>query len=195
MGAMVAKRAGARKVVITDINPVRLALARTCGIDHVVDASRENLADVMKGIGMKEGFDVGLEMSGAPPAFRSMIDTMNNGGKIAILGIAPEGFGIDWNKVIFKMLTLKGIYGREMFETWYKMLAMLQSGLDIRGVITHRMPAADFVNGFETMLAGESGKILVGVLTAVALNVLVISGFLMWRRRKPDDALGAPPVA
>ena len=160
MGAMVAKRSGARKVVITDINPVRLDLARKVGIDHVVDASKEDLAEVMGKIGMTEGFDVGLEMSGAPPAFRSMIDTMNNGGKIAILGIAPVGFGIDWNKVIFKMLTLKGIYGREMFETWYKMVALIQSGLDIAPVITHRYPVADFKEGFAQMISGQSGKVI-----------------------------------
>jgi len=160
MGAMVAKRSGARKVVITDINPVRLDLARKVGIDHVVDASREDLKDVMTAIGMTEGFDVGLEMSGAPPAFRSMIDTMNNGGKIAILGIAPDGFGIDWNKVIFKMLTLKGIYGREMFETWYKMIAFVQGGLDLAPIITHRIKIDDFRDGFEAMRSGNSGKVV-----------------------------------
>jgi threonine 3-dehydrogenase len=160
MGAMVAKRSGARKVVITDINPVRLDLARKVGIDHVVDASKEDLKDVMTAIGMTEGFDVGLEMSGAPPAFRSMIDTMNNGGKIAILGIAPDGFGIDWNKVIFKMLTLKGIYGREMFETWYKMIAFVQGGLDLAPIITHRIGIDDFRDGFEAMRSGNSGKVV-----------------------------------
>ncbi len=160
MGAMVAKRSGARKVVITDINPIRLELARRCGIDHVVDASKQDLKDVMNSIGMKEGFDVGLEMSGAPPAFRSMIETMNNGGKIAILGIAPDGFGIDWNKVIFKMLTLKGIYGREMFETWYKMIAFVQGGLDVSQIITHRIKIEDFRDGFEAMRSGNSGKVV-----------------------------------
>ena len=160
MGAMVARRSGARKVVITDINPKRLELARKCGIDHVVDASKEDLKDVMNAIGMKEGFDVGLEMSGAPPAFRSMIDTMNNGGKIAILGIAPDGFGIDWNKVIFKMLTLKGIYGREMFETWYKMIAFVQGGLDVSQIITHRIRIDEFREGFEAMRSGNSGKVV-----------------------------------
>ena len=129
---------GARKVVITDINPTRLELARRMGVDYVVDATREDLADVMRAIGMREGFDIGLEMSGAAPAFRDMIDKMNNGGKIAILGIAPAAFEIDWNKVIFKMLILKGIYGREMFETWYKMIALVQSGLDLSPLITHR---------------------------------------------------------
>ncbi len=160
MGAMVAKRSGARKVVITDINPVRLELARKVGIDHVVDASSEDLNAVMAKIGMTEGFDVGLEMSGAPPAFRSMIDAMNNGGKIAILGIAPDGFGIDWNKVIFKMLTLKGIYGREMFETWYKMIAFVQGGLDLSPIITHRIGIDQFRDGFEAMRSGNSGKVV-----------------------------------
>ncbi len=160
MGAMVAKRAGARKVVITDINPVRLNLAKKVGIDYVVDASRENLDDVMKSIGMTEGFDVGLEMSGAAPAFRDMIDKMNNGGKIAILGIAPAGFEIDWNKVIFKMLNLKGIYGREMFETWYKMIAFVQGGLDLSPVITHRIKIDEFRDGFEAMRSGNSGKVV-----------------------------------
>jgi len=160
MGALVAKRSGARKVVITDINPARLALASKLGIDHVVDASKQNLADVMKDIGMTEGFDVGLEMSGAAPAFRDMIDKMNNGGKIAILGIAPTGFEIDWNKVIFKMLNLKGIYGREMFETWYKMIAFVQGGLDLSPIITHRLPIDDFQTGFDAMRSGSSGKVV-----------------------------------
>ena len=160
MGALVAKRSGARKVVITDINPARLALARQLGIDYVVDASSENLADVMKAIGMTEGFDVGLEMSGAAPAFRDMIDKMNNGGKIAILGIAPTGFEIDWNKVIFKMLNLKGIYGREMFETWYKMIAFVQGGLDLSPIITHRLSIDDFQEGFDAMRSGSSGKVV-----------------------------------
>ena len=160
MGAMVAKRSGARKVVITDINPVRLALAEKLGIDHVVDASKDNLSDVMKRIGMTEGFDVGLEMSGAAPAFRDMIDKMNNGGKIAILGIAPTGFEIDWNKVIFKMLNLKGIYGREMFETWYKMIAFVQGGLDLSPLITHRIGIDSFRDGFEAMRSGNSGKVV-----------------------------------
>lgn len=160
MGAMVARHAGARKVVITDINPVRLELARKVGIDHVVDASKEDLRAVMREVGMTEGFDVGLEMSGAPPAFRSMIDAMNNGGKIAILGIAPDGFGIDWNKVIFKMLTLKGIYGREMFETWYKMIAFVQGGLDLSPIITHRIGIDDFAEGFAAMRSGNSGKVV-----------------------------------
>ncbi len=160
MGALVAKRSGARKVVITDINPARLELARKLGIDYVVDASSQNLTDVMREIGMTEGFDVGLEMSGAAPAFRDMIDKMNNGGKIAILGIAPTGFEIDWNKVIFKMLNLKGIYGREMFETWYKMIAFVQGGLDLSQIITHRLSIDDFQAGFDAMRSGSSGKVV-----------------------------------
>lgn len=160
MGALVAQHVGARKVVITDINATRLELARAMGVKNVVDASSEDLADVMRDIGMTEGFDVGLEMSGAAPAFRDMIDKMNNGGKIAILGIAPTGFEIDWNKVIFKMLNLKGIYGREMFETWYKMIAIVECGLDLSGLITHRLPIDDFQSGFDAMRSGNSGKVV-----------------------------------
>ncbi len=160
MGALVAQAVGARKVVITDINPVRLDLARRLGIRHVVDASKEKLSDVMMEEGMREGFDVGLEMSGSAVAFRDMIDAMNNGGKIAILGIAPTGFEIDWNKVIFKMLTLKGIYGREMFETWYKMIALVQGPLDVSGLITHRLGVDDYIEGFEAMKSGNSGKVV-----------------------------------
>jgi len=160
MGALVAQRAGARKVVITDINPLRLNLAKLAGVEHVVDARSEKLADVMKNIGMVEGFDVGLEMSGAAPAFRDMIAAMNNGGKVAILGIPPGDFAIDWNKVIFKMLTLKGIYGREMYETWYKMIAFIQGGLDISPIITHRLMIDDFQAGFDAMRSGDSGKVV-----------------------------------
>lgn len=160
MGALVAQCVGARKVVITDINPSRLELARKMKIHHVVDASKERLADVMAQEDMKEGFDVGLEMSGSAAAFRDMIAAMNNGGRIAILGIAPAGFEIDWNSVIFKMLTLKGIYGREMFETWYKMIALVQGPLDISGLITHRISAKDFLEGFEAMRSGSSGKVV-----------------------------------
>ncbi|MVA99543.1 L-threonine 3-dehydrogenase [Nitratireductor sp. CAU 1489] len=160
MGALVAQAVGARKVVITDINPVRLALARKLGVHHVVDASAEKLADVMDEEHMKEGFDVGLEMSGSAIAFRDMIEVMNNGGKIAILGIAPTAFEIDWNKVIFKMLTLKGIYGREMFETWYKMIALVQGPLDVSGLITHRIGIDDYRDGFEAMRDGSAGKVV-----------------------------------
>lgn len=160
MGALVAQRVGARKVVITDINPSRLELARSMGVEHVVDASKEGLHEVMDRIGMREGFDVGLEMSGAASAFRDMIEVMNNGGRIAILGIAPAGFEVDWNKVIFKMLHLKGIYGREMFETWYKMIALVQSGLDLHGLITHRLPIDDYQQGFDAMRSGRAGKVV-----------------------------------
>ncbi|MCF6186531.1 MAG: L-threonine 3-dehydrogenase [Desulfobulbaceae bacterium] len=160
MAAMVARRCGARKVVITDINPHRLQLARKMGIEHTVNATEEKLSDVMKNIGMTEGFDVGLEMSGAATAFRDMIDKMNNGGKIAILGIAPTSFEIDWNKVIFKMLNIKGIYGREMFETWYKMIAFVEGGLDLSPLITHRVPIDDFEAGFEAMHSGSTGKVV-----------------------------------
>ena len=160
MGALVAARAGARKVVITDINAYRLDLARKLGVRYVVDASKEDLESVMKRIGMKEGFDVGLEMSGAPAALRDMIHTMNNGGKVALLGIAPKGFEIDWHEVIFKMLNIKGIYGREMFETWYKMIALVQGGLDLAPLITHRLKIDDFEEGFSAMRAGDAGKVV-----------------------------------
>ncbi|WP_336055957.1 L-threonine 3-dehydrogenase [Nitratireductor sp. CH_MIT9313-5] len=160
MGALVAQSVGARKVVITDINPGRLELAKKVGVQHTVNAAEEKLPDVMSRIGMTEGFDVGLEMSGAAPAFRDMIDAMNNGGKIAILGIAPTGFEIDWNKVIFKMLTLKGIYGREMFETWYKMIALVQGPLDVSGIITHRIGIDDYKGGFEAMRSGTASKVV-----------------------------------
>lgn len=160
MSALVAQRAGARKVVITDINPARLALAEKLGVEYVVDVKVRNLADVMPEIGMNEGFDIGLEMSGAAPAFREMIELMNNGGKIAILGIAPAAFEIDWNKVIFKMLHLKGIYGREMFETWYKMIAFVQSGLDLKPLITHRITVDNFETGFQAMCSGDAGKVV-----------------------------------
>ncbi|MBT8426307.1 MAG: zinc-binding dehydrogenase, partial [Silicimonas sp.] len=160
MGALVAQKAGARKVVITDISPYRRELARNMGVQHVVDAATEDLADVMAKIGMTEGFDVGLEMSGAAPALRDMIDKMNNGGKIALLGIAPTEFSVDWNKVIFKMLHVKGIYGREMYETWYKMIALVQSGLDLNGLITHRIAIDEFAEGFDAMMSGNAGKVV-----------------------------------
>ncbi len=160
MGALVAQKVGARKTVITDINPYRLDLARRMGVQHVVDVSRENLRDVMAEIGMTEGFDVGLEMSGASAAMQQMIARMNNGGKVALLGIAPTEFPVDWNTVIFKMLHIKGIYGREMYETWYKMIALVQSGLDVTGLITHRISIDDFEEGFAAMISGNSGKVV-----------------------------------
>jgi len=160
MGALVAQRAGARKVVITDINEGRLELARSMGLKHAVNTMEKTLVEVMDEIGMKEGFDVGLEMSGAPRAMRDMIDTMNNGGKMALLGIAPKGFEIDWNKVIFKMLVIKGIYGREMFETWYKMIALVQGGLDLEPIITHRINIDEFEQGFAAMRDGTACKVV-----------------------------------
>jgi len=160
MGALVAQKVGARKVVITDIAPYRLDLARRMGVQHVVDVSREHLRDVMDEIGMTEGFDVGLEMSGAADALRQMIARMNNGGKIALLGISPTEFAVDWNSVIFKMLQVKGIYGREIFETWYKMIALVQSGLDLTDLITHRISIDAFEDGFAAMISGEAGKVV-----------------------------------
>jgi len=160
MGALVAQKVGARKVVITDVSPYRIELARKLGLKNVIDATSENLDDVMARLGMTEGFDVGLEMSGAAPAIRDMIDKMNNGGKIALLGIAPTEFAVDWNSIIFKMLNVKGIYGREMYETWYKMIALVQSGLDLTGLITHRIGIDDFETGFAVMLSGEAGKVV-----------------------------------
>ena len=160
MGALVAQKVGARKVVITDIAPYRLDLARRMGVEHVVDVSAVTLREVMSDIGMTEGFDVGLEMSGAPDAMRQMIARMNNGGKLALLGIAPTDFAVDWNQVIFKMLQIKGIYGREMFETWYKMIALIQTGLDLSGLITHRIGIDEFAEGFAAMRSGMAGKVV-----------------------------------
>ena len=160
MALAVVKHAGARFAVITDVNPCRLDLARRLGADRAVDVRTEKLADVQKELGMKEGFDVGLEMSGNGNAFRDMIANMSHGGRIAMLGIPSEPITIDWNTVIFSMLTIKGIYGREMYETWYKMSVMLQSGLDISPVITHRVHYTEFEKGFEVMRGGNSGKVI-----------------------------------
>ncbi len=160
MAAAVVRHAGARFVVITDVNEYRLDLARKMGVTLAVNVQKTNLREVQKQLGMSEGFDVGLEMSGSPPAFRDMIDQMCHGGKIAMLGIPSEAMTIDWNKVVFNMLTIKGIYGREMYETWYKMTVMLQSGLDIRPVITHRFHYSEFEKGFEVMRSGQSGKVI-----------------------------------
>lgn len=160
MAAAVAKHVGARHVVITDINPYRLALAEQMGATIAVNVAQTNLSDVMDELGMSEGFDIGLEMSGVPQAFTSMLDTMNHGGKIAMLGIPPDSVAIDWNQVIFKGLTIKGIYGREMFETWYKMASLIQSGLDLSPIITHQMPVEEYLSGFETMQSGQSGKVI-----------------------------------
>ena len=160
MAAAVVRHAGARHVVITDVNPYRLALARKMGVTLAVDARSTSLSDVQTQLGMREGFDVGLEMSGNPAAFRDMLANMCHGGKIAMLGIPSETMAIDWDKVIFNMLTIRGIYGREMYETWYKMTVMLQSGLDISPIITHRFPYQDFQQGFDAMLSGDSGKVV-----------------------------------
>ena len=160
MAAAVVRHAGARHVVITDVNPYRLALARKMGVTLAVDARSSSLANVQTQLGMREGFDVGLEMSGNPAAFRDMLANMCHGGKIAMLGIPSETMAIDWDKVIFNMLTIRGIYGREMYETWYKMTVMLQSGLDISPIITHRFPYQDFQQGFDAMLSGDSGKVV-----------------------------------
>jgi threonine 3-dehydrogenase len=160
MAAAVARHAGARYTVITDVNPYRLELARKLGVTLAVDVRETSLRDVQKQLGMTEGFDVGLEMSGNPAAFRDMIANMSHGAKIAMLGIPSEEMSIDWHTVIFNMLTIKGIYGREMYETWYKMTVMLQSGLDITPVITHRFPYTEFERGFEAMLSGHSGKVV-----------------------------------
>lgn len=160
MAAAIAQQAGARKVVVTDVNPDRLALARRMGATCTVDVSKQQLFDVQREIGMKEGFDVGLEMSGNPRALNDMIDNMAHGGRIALLGIMPERAAVDWNKVVFNMLTLRGVYGREIYATWYKMQSLIQRGLDITPVITHRMAFTDFQRGFELMCSGKSGKIV-----------------------------------
>ena len=160
MAAAIAKHAGARYVVITDINDDRLELAKKVHVTRAVNIARESLTDVMKELKMKEGFDVGLEMSGSPAAFNGMIDVMCHGGKIALLGILPSKTALDWNKVIFNGLTIKGIYGREMFETWYKMSSMIESGLDISPIITHHFHYTDFEKGFEAMRSGKSGKVI-----------------------------------
>ena len=160
MAAAVCKYAGAKNVVITDINPERLALARQLGATRTVDVRTEKLADVQRELGMSEGFDVGLEMSGNPSGFRDLLANMCHGGKVAMLGIPGEEMAIDWSQVIFNMLTLKGIYGREMYETWYKMSSMIESGLDISPVITHRLGYEDFQQGFDAMNAGEASKVI-----------------------------------
>ncbi len=160
MAVAICRYAGARHVVITDINDYRLELARKMGATTALNVTRETLDDTMRDLGMEEGFDVGMEMSGNPQAFRDMLRTMHHGGKIAILGIPPEEMSIDWTNVIFKGLVLKGIYGREMFETWYKMSSMLQSGLNIEPIITHRFDVDDFQAGFDLMESGQSGKVI-----------------------------------
>ncbi|HOT10948.1 MAG TPA: L-threonine 3-dehydrogenase [Polyangiaceae bacterium] len=160
MAAAICKHVGARFVVVTDVNPYRLELASKLGASRVVNVRQQKLEDVMNELGMTEGFDVGLEMSGTPSAFQQMLATMNHGGRIGLLGIPPKETLIDWNHVIFKGLIIKGIYGREMFETWYKMSAMLQSGLNIQPIITHRFAIDDFQAGFDVMRSGQSGKVV-----------------------------------
>jgi threonine 3-dehydrogenase len=147
-------------VVVTDVNDYRLDLARKMGATRAINVQRDSLDQTMKDLGMQEGFDVGLEMSGNGAAFREMLRTMHHGGSIAMLGIPPDEMAIDWNQVIFKGLTLKGIYGREMFETWYKMASLLQSGLNIDPIITHHFPVQEYIQGFETMGSGKSGKVI-----------------------------------
>lgn len=160
MATALARFVGARHIVVTDVNDYRLGLARTMGASRAINVRREALDDAMRDLGMQEGFDVGLEMSGSPAAFREMLRTMHHGGSVAILGIPSEEAAIDWNQVIFKGLTLKGIYGREMFETWYKMASLLQSGLELRPVITHHFPAQEFERAFQITESGQSGKVI-----------------------------------
>ena len=160
MAVAIARYAGARHVVITDVNDYRLQLARKMGASVALNVTRDTLDDTMQDLGMTEGFDIGMEMSGNPLAFRDLLRTMHHGGKVALLGIPPGETAIDWNHVIFKGLLIKGIYGREMFETWYKMASMLQSGLDIQPIITHRFALNDFQEAFELMESGQSGKII-----------------------------------
>lgn len=160
MAAAVAKHVGARHVVISDVNEYRLELARKMGATRAVNVANEKLEDVIKELGMTEGFDIGLEMSGVPSAFNSMLNNMNHGGKVAMLGIPPSDMAVDWNQVIFKGLVIKGIYGREMFETWYKMASLIQSGLDLNPIITHQYSIDDFQAGFDMMVSGQSGKVI-----------------------------------
>ncbi len=160
MAGAIAKKIAARHIVITDINPYRLELARSLGIAHAVDVSKTTLAEVMEDLGMREGFDVGLEMSGSPRALNDMLEAMIHGGKVALLGIPPGEAALDLTQVVFKGLTLKGIYGREMFETWYKMIALIQEGLDLSPILTHRFPVERYQEGFEVMSSGQSGKVV-----------------------------------
>jgi len=160
MAAAICRFAGARHVVVTDVNPYRLELAKKLGATRVVDVSQESLLEAKEDLGMKEGFDIGLEMSGHPSGLNDILEHSSNGARVSLLGIFPEKVGIDWDKVIFKGLVLKGIYGREMFETWYKMSSMIRAGLDVSPVITHRFPAEQFEDGFETMMSGQSGKVV-----------------------------------
>ena len=160
MAAAICRHVGARHVVITDLNDYRLGLAEQMGATRAVNVQRQSLDEVMSDLKMTEGFDVGLEMSGSPVAFRGMLKAMHHGGKVALLGIPPNETAIDWNEVIFKGLVIKGVYGREMFETWYKMSSMIQSGLDVTPIITHHYGVADFQQGFDVMNSGQSGKVI-----------------------------------
>ncbi|MGY5451302.1 L-threonine 3-dehydrogenase [Agarivorans sp. MS3-6] len=160
MAAAICKHVGARHVVVTDVNDYRLDLAKKMGATRVVNVAKQSLSDTMSELKMTEGFDVGLEMSGVPSAFSSMLELMNHGGKVAMLGIPPSDMGIDWSLVIFKGLVIKGIYGREMFETWYKMASLVQSGLDLSPIITHHYSVDDFQQGFDAMRSGQSGKVI-----------------------------------
>ena len=160
MAVAIARKVGARNIVITDVNEYRLDLATKMGATKAVNVQNDDLRDVMSDLGMTEGFDVGLEMSGVPSAFGNMLETMNHGGKVALLGIMPQDTGINWNHVIFKGLEMKGIYGRKMFETWYKMIALLESGLDLSPILTHEFPVDSFQEGFDIMRSGKSGKVI-----------------------------------
>eukprot|EP00996_Jenningsia_fusiforme_P001728 NODE_2592_length_1160_cov_8.131413_g2371_i0.p1 GENE.NODE_2592_length_1160_cov_8.131413_g2371_i0~~NODE_2592_length_1160_cov_8.131413_g2371_i0.p1 ORF type:complete len:353 (+),score=57.50 NODE_2592_length_1160_cov_8.131413_g2371_i0:157-1059(+) len=158
MAAAICRHSGARHVVVSDLSDFRLNLARKMGATTTVNPLKESIADVQRNLGMKEGFDVALEMSGSPDAFKDLIANMNHGGKVSVLGIPPKGLQIDWNKIVFSMLTIKGIYGREMYDTWYKMAMMIESGLDLHPIITHRYPVQQFQKGFDAMLSGKAGK-------------------------------------
>jgi threonine 3-dehydrogenase len=160
MAVAIAKKIGARFVVISDVNDYRLSLAKQMGADRAVNVTRDSIENAVQELGIKEGFDVGLEMSGNPHAFKDLIQAMNHGGHVAILGIPPQATNIDWNQVIFKGLTLKGIYGREMFETWYKMASLIQSGLNVAPVITHHFPVADYQQAFDVMRQGDAAKVI-----------------------------------
>jgi len=160
MAVAIARHVGARHVVITDVNDYRLDLARKMGASRALNVAHDSIEGAMRDLGMEEGFDVGLEMSGNPVAFRDLLKSMHHGGRVALLGIPPSDVAIDWNEVIFKGLVIKGIYGREMFETWYKMAAMLQSGLDVTPIITHRFAIGEYERAFETMNSGRSGKVI-----------------------------------
>jgi threonine 3-dehydrogenase len=170
MAAAVVRHAGARYVTITDVNPYRLELAKKVRPTLVLDVRNQSIGDAQKKLGMKEGFDVGLEMSGNSAAFRDMLANMCHGGKIAMLGIPTSETAIDWTTVVFNMLTIRGIYGREMYETWYKMTVMLQTGLDISPIITHHFAVQDYIQGFETMGSGKSGKVILDWSTLKSRN-------------------------